>query len=445
MAVGEVFTLNQDKEFDKLSADMTIRAFSSQGGTLLQQNDVHLSCSQPLFLFDKFGSNQVVEWIETDGRVVNDKDAEVPTGTIIVQLAATPDTKPVRLTEMQVITNVQDEPIDYTPQVAGKILEPGAPIELEGFTVDIQLSTRTRYTFFTTIIGETLDGTNMCNGNSFLECTVGFNLDPVFPTAVPTPRPTLTPYPTGDAATTPCEIASSIGCSVLKPSVGLTCDQLAGDVDATCPADQSLLSAFLEYDGTSGDQVFILITCDKSEYFARPVNAGDIIEFSNRASAACDEITVEMFTVEDGSEGDSISSADAVVPCPGAWTIGNEILPGLKVAYYVSTSDGGNSFNVNALEATVQIDYFASNIGNSPLIVTSGTYSAPSPFETGAFSAVPATIAQRSRAILKTETKTIGLSGQSGQSLDFTMSLSGTSASQFALPCDTASSYQINL
>ena len=436
--VGEPFTLNADKAFDKLSADMTISTFSGPGGTLLQRNDVHLSCSQPLYLFDKFGSNQVVEWIETSGRIVTSTQSDVPTGNIKVQLDVSPDVKPVRLTEMQVITSAQDTPIDYTPQVNGQVLQPGIALELPGFDIDIDLSTRARYTFFTTIIGETLDGTNMCNGNSFLECTIGFNLNPIFPTPVPTPRPTITPFPTGAIATTPCEIASSIECTVISPAIsGITCDNLGGGV-ATCPADERILRAYFEYDGASGPSVFVLATCDKSEYFAKTVNTGEIVEFNNRASDVCPTLTIEMFKTEDQG---LIDSADVDVPCPGPWTIGNEILPGLKLAYFVSSGDGGNSFNVNALEATVQIDYIGSNTGNSPLTVTSGTFSSPT--GPGAITAV-VDIAQRSRTVVKSETQVLNLSS-SGQTLEFSMQLMGVSANQFALPCETASSYSITV
>jgi len=127
--------------------------------------------------------------------------------------------EPVRLTEMQIIASLLDNPIDYTSQIAGTVLEPGASIELPGFSVDIELGVRTRYTFFTTIIGETLDGTNTCIGNSYLECVSGSNLEPVFPTNAPTQGPTATPFRTGDQNTTPCQIASSMGCNIIESNI----------------------------------------------------------------------------------------------------------------------------------------------------------------------------------------------------------------------------------
>jgi len=245
----------------------------------------------------------------------------------------------------------------------------------------------------------------------------------------------------GAIATTPCEIASSIGCTVISPDLSdITCDNLGGGVSATCPANERILRAYLEYDGSLGPSVFVVGSCDKSEYFARTVNSGEVLDFNNRASDVCDVLNIEIFQSE--QSGSSISSADVPVPCPGPWTIGNEILPGLKLAYYVSSSDGGNSFNINALEATVQIDYFGSNTGNIPLRVTSGSFSSPS--GAGAISNSP-TIAQRSRTIVKSETQILNLSDLSGQTLEWSLNLSGVSANQFAIPCETTSSYQITV
>ena len=173
--VGEKYTLNADRQFDKLSADMTLTIFESLGGAVLQVTDVHLSCSQPLFLFDKFGASQVTQWVETSGRVVTDTQTGVETGTIQVALDTSNEQTPVRLLEMTVLTNHQDAPIDYTSQVAGTILQPGSSIQLPGFKIDtdIDVGVLNQYTFFVTIIGESLDGSNQCDGNNKHECIIG--------------------------------------------------------------------------------------------------------------------------------------------------------------------------------------------------------------------------------------------------------------------------------
>jgi len=78
--VGEKYTLNADRVFDKLAAEMTLTIYDSEGGNLLQVVNVHLSCSQPLILFDKYGANEVTQWVETSGRVVSLRDSGVVTG-----------------------------------------------------------------------------------------------------------------------------------------------------------------------------------------------------------------------------------------------------------------------------------------------------------------------------------------------------------------------------
>merc|ERR1711865_1177900 len=49
----------------------TITVYTSQGGDVLQTVTLNdMTCTNPLFLFDKFGASQVTEWVETSGRVV---------------------------------------------------------------------------------------------------------------------------------------------------------------------------------------------------------------------------------------------------------------------------------------------------------------------------------------------------------------------------------------
>jgi len=78
--VGEKYTLNAERYYDKLAADMTITIYDTEGGDIQQIVDVHLSCSQPLILFDKFGASEVTQWVETSGRVVSKRQSGVVTG-----------------------------------------------------------------------------------------------------------------------------------------------------------------------------------------------------------------------------------------------------------------------------------------------------------------------------------------------------------------------------
>jgi len=444
--VGEKYTLNEQRTFDKLSADMTITIFESQGGALLQIVDVHLSCSQPLFLFDKFGSSQVTQWVETSGRVVTDTQTGVETGTIEVALDTSNEQKPVRLLEMTVLTNTQDQPIDYTSQVAGQILAPGSSIELPGFKIDIELGQQVRYTFFTTIIGETLDGTNMCNGNDMLECIVGFNLNPVFPTMVPTPSPTITPLPTNVPNITSqreCTIGSQISCAVIKPEGVFTCETLKAPVAETCPAGAELLRAFLRYDGSLGPSVFLEITCDSSEYIAELIQTGQTAEFNTRgSSSACVEATATVYGSDPLNGGSSVGSSNLQVACPGPWTLGATIAPGFILDSYVSSTDNGITFDYNTPEVEIELNFIGQNEGSVPLTITSGE--TVSPLGTGPINGLPTTVAANNEQILLSQVGNIQLSGQSGQTLTFSQVLFGVSDAG-ALPCEVTSELVINL
>merc|ERR1712238_359141 len=94
--VGSEYTLNAGRAFDSLGS-ATIKVYTSQGGDVLQTVTLNdMTCTNPLFLFDKFGASQVTEWVETSGRVVSsnngmlkenvesvvaDADADISTST----------------------------------------------------------------------------------------------------------------------------------------------------------------------------------------------------------------------------------------------------------------------------------------------------------------------------------------------------------------------------
>jgi len=62
-----------------LSADTWVLIYDHQGGTLLQKVKFHTSCSQPLNIFDQFGSIKIVEITSVDGGTVTPPDPTPPT------------------------------------------------------------------------------------------------------------------------------------------------------------------------------------------------------------------------------------------------------------------------------------------------------------------------------------------------------------------------------
>lgn len=197
VGVGNSYTLNEDFSIDKLPPNMNITVYHPagstdpstivQGANIMQTLFVHLSCSQPLFLKDRFGSGQVVQWIEVGGRNVSCFQETVTGDLIFVSLDAENQDQPVRLVEMVIVPNFADEPINKTDEANGLILEPnGESIILTPINVPVIFTQGARYTFSTTIFGETLDGSQLCNGYDFHECNAGIALPPSFPTLAPT-------------------------------------------------------------------------------------------------------------------------------------------------------------------------------------------------------------------------------------------------------------------
>jgi len=240
---------------------------------------------------------------------------------------------------------------------------------------------------------------------------------PEFPSSADASNPTVLD---NERPTERCPWYSSIGCTVIEPSINgiITCDDLRTPAAETCPEDHRLLSAFLRYDGSLdySSPVFIVPTCRESntecEYRTGFVSKGEVFEFKARPYCECTEVDFAVYADGDDSTGHLAATGSATLPCPGPWTIGDEIVLGLTLAYYASTSDGGVTFEFHTLEAEVQIDYTVSNTAQSTYNITSGRFGADIPFETGILTAVPASIAPQSQQVLKTDTKIISLSGE---------------------------------
>jgi len=174
VSVGQEYTLNSDNQYPVLAGEMTITVYDSPGGIVLQRTELLMDCTHPLFLFDRFGSSQVTAWKEISGREVHSIPDTKRTGRVAVTINNPVDdgnNTPIRLVEMVLLSNLLDEPVNYTSQVQTVTLQPSeATLSLDEFEFEYDLLSRTRYTFFTTIIAESLDGTTQCNSAAHLEC-----------------------------------------------------------------------------------------------------------------------------------------------------------------------------------------------------------------------------------------------------------------------------------
>jgi len=172
VAVGEEYTLNANGLY-VLIADMIITIYDTEGGNILQRIELRLDCSNSLFLFDRFGASQVTSWKEISGREVTATPETNRNGKIAITVE-NPGTSPIRLIEMTLLSNTEDIPINYTSEVRDTVLQPIDEVSLTDYQFNYDLATRTRYTFFTTIIAELADGdnTNQCNSYHTIECVL---------------------------------------------------------------------------------------------------------------------------------------------------------------------------------------------------------------------------------------------------------------------------------
>jgi hypothetical protein len=98
----------------------------------------------------------------------------------------------IRLLELNSLTNFDPFVFSKTDEVNGVELQEGQSFLPVPIVVTLDLTVHQRYNFFTTIVGETLDGFDECNGDDFFKFVAGNPLPPTFPTLAPSPSPTFT-------------------------------------------------------------------------------------------------------------------------------------------------------------------------------------------------------------------------------------------------------------
>lgn len=179
--VGDEFTINSNKEFDMLPKDLTIQIFSSRGGDLLQTVTMDLTCIGHLFLGDDVGGLNIQSWIEISGREVGmfmiDDHLNRPTYDIPLLISATGG-KPLRVTEYSMIVHSRDSSVNHEyRRVGDQILQPFSPPRpFPGIPLNHDLATgmengrHVLHIIFTTVMAETLDGTEECNDWHMFEC-----------------------------------------------------------------------------------------------------------------------------------------------------------------------------------------------------------------------------------------------------------------------------------
>jgi hypothetical protein len=171
-----------DPDGDRLPADMNLTIYDSEGGTLLQRVQYHSSCSQNLFLKDRYGASQLVAFFnEAQGLV----DCFIQSNlTFTISNEAT---EPAVLDSLVALTTPFG-PFDLTEEVANLDLTAGEEFVVY-LPIEIDLTVRQRYTVLATITGRTPADAEACSSSDFLDFIAGNALPPSIPTAAPTTSP----------------------------------------------------------------------------------------------------------------------------------------------------------------------------------------------------------------------------------------------------------------
>ncbi len=169
VTVGESFFLNE------LPSDLEVKIFRFKNGPLLQTIGLDVHCDSDLFVHDRFGSLELLEWTEPSGRKVSAEQwvlPERPTFQFNLN-AINLGNSPLRL-KGQMLSSKYTEPVYF---INMPILEPGAPTKIRGVPINIDDHQKTEYVFFWTFYIEE-DGSRSCRFSSFKTCILGFNLRP---------------------------------------------------------------------------------------------------------------------------------------------------------------------------------------------------------------------------------------------------------------------------
>jgi len=297
--VGDEFALNDGGNTVEANMNVTVYAGSTAADALpeniVQTLVYHSSCSQNLFLKDRFGSVQLVVFINEDQGAVS-CFLPVSFGYSITNEGDF-DSRMVTL-----IVSRNGEVIDLTDKVEGVIVPVGQVYNVVEQTV-IDMTVRLTYTTISIITGETLPTGRRCVGRDTLVFIAGNPLPRGVPSQKPTQAPTTTPVPTPDPLTTPCDIRADISC---RASNGVDCRFLQVPTDAQCiateggdrtrptefvfkytglPCDQFAIDEFDCEDDEGGpagqSEVYVDISKGGTTYFQGVVSVGERITASS--------------------------------------------------------------------------------------------------------------------------------------------------------------------
>jgi len=378
-------------------ADQNVMIFKNNDtadpANLLQAMTYHSSCSQNLFLKDRFGGIQLVDWTnEKQGKIscfanqTFELDITVPldmTGT------------KARLQTLTVVSNVDPFFYNFTDVVYGEQVSPGETFPLS-IPLEIELTSRRTYNLLFTLTALTDTG-RLCSATGISSFTAGYQLPPIFPTDFPTPPP-RSPLPTIDTAKTPtprvqaCRLDAQIEC---QTSSGRSCRNIPAPFSTVCNDSGLTAVEFLLTGNGCGDtdrcnggnlpgpDAYVLVLDDGTTRFSGIVPIGGSFQVAGPFQS--DHLSITISSVSGESPGVELQVLESVgIECNGQVGQGLTLLTNfgaVQIAGFANPSQGTESV-IESFTMTWTI----TNSGSLPVLVNHAV--ATSPFQAGPFNLV---------------------------------------------------------
>ena len=454
--VGGEFTMLAEQKF---TANMNVTIYDPKGfdnaddivkpENILQTLVYHSSCSQNLFLKDRFGSVQLVVFVnEEQGTVTCFQNA-----TLGFDIEAPVDIVgdgPVELTALTVITNIDNGNggiYDLTDKVEGVIVSEGMPFSVT-VTITLDLTVRQKYTALSTVVGKTDEG-KRCFGTDFYEFEAGNPLPPIFPTLAPSAAPTISPFPTPDPDTSPCDLKAEIECQTAN---GGSCSNLRSPAGSTCIGSnaQQLQFIYIPDSLCMGNNTqdrfkcsdenleiprpstaFIRIGAKNSIFFNGAVTTGQI--FVVPVTAGTNEVEIDILTNVNNAPGEALQEGKMSVRCrleDGLTLL--DTFGSLQLVGFRNTEMGTEQIFEN-----IELSYIAENAGR-----LSGDLVGA--FRNSAFSGFANLLEEGERRTILSgnsetffESFTLNLAASAGQGFDFSFLVNGEGTQSGAICQDT--------
>ena len=451
-------------EKGKIGAESTTEIFDNEGGTLLQRVRWHSSCSANLFLKDRFGAVQLVEFMNEEQGLIScfaPSEIAIP---INIPIVADDPFGAINVTTLTSLTNLG--PQDLTDQVAGQILVPGGDPILATINVTLDLTQRTPYVAFTTVTGVSLNTGSFCSGSDTSLFVIGNTLPPTFPSIAPTPAPTRTAFPTVNPADAVCDVQTILECdrgnggfnqlncdNLAPPAPGTQCNRNDGGGDdlvsllqfrfklagnTNCPVtDPPLLrDCSDEQPIPGGSSVFIRVEGKREIFFEGEVERNGIVELRQRGGIT-DRMDVFILDPTDQTtEWQTMEFEEPECVTGEGIVLGNPNFGALELIGFSTVNPSNFPTSYESLVAELTVSYVVLNVGQQMMlnsVITDSTLM----MDVERLTNPPVELERRERLIFQ-ESTLINLNQNVGQTFSYSVFAEGE-GSQSRIGCNSTS------